>query len=73
MPVLTKYQVLEAVLELEDNDRAEVLSQLNAQHSPPPLSPEQELELDEALLEHEENPGAGRPWNEVYAELKAKR
>ncbi len=73
MPVLTKDQVLEAALELRADERAEVLSQLLCEQSPPPLSPEQEYELDEALREHEENPGAGRPWNEFYAELKAKR
>ncbi len=69
MPVLTKDQVLEAALELQADERAEVLSE----QSPPPLSPEQEYELDEALREHEENPSAGRPWNEFYAELKANR
>jgi len=73
MPILTKNQVLEAVYELEADERAEVAAQLNAHSSLPPLSPEQERELDEALREHEENPSAARPWNEVYAELRAKR
>lgn len=73
MPVLTKDQEVEAALELQADEHAEVLSQLLSEHSPPPLSPEQERELDEALREHEENPGAGRPWSEFYAELRAKR
>lgn len=73
MPVLTKDQVVEAMFELKADERAEVLSQLSAEQSSPPLSPEQERELDEALREHEANPGAARPWSEVYAELKAKR
>lgn len=73
MPVLTKNQVLEAVYELEADERAEVTAQLNAHYLLPPLSPEQERELDEALREHEETPSAARPWNEVYAELRAKR
>lgn len=73
MPILTKNQILEAVMELEVGERDEVLTQLNAQFLSPPLSPEQERELDEALREHEENPGGARPWNEFYAELRAKR
>lgn len=72
MPVLTKDQIVAAVWELEADERAEVLARLSADQTPPPLSPEQERELDEALREHEENPGAARPWNEVYAELRAK-
>lgn len=73
MPVLTKNQILEAVMELEAGERGEFLIQLNAQYSPPPLSPDQERELDEALREHEENPSAARPWNEFYTELRTKR
>lgn len=73
MPVLTKDQVVEAVFELKADERAEVLAHLSAEQSPAPLSLEQERELDEALGEHEANPGAARPWNEVYAELRAKR
>jgi len=72
MPVLTKEQVVEAAFELPEDERAEVAARLGAHYSPLPLSPEQERELDEALREHEENPGAVRPWNEVYAELRAK-
>jgi len=72
MPVLTKNQVVEAVWELNANERADVFARLSTEQSPPPLSPEQERELDEALREHEANPGAARPWNKVYAELQAK-
>jgi len=71
MPVLTKEQVVEAAFELPEDERAEVAARLNAHSSPP--SHKQERELDEALREHEENPGAARLWEEVYAALQAKR
>ena len=45
---------------------------LIAQQAPLPLSPEQELELDEAWREHEQTPGAVRPWQEVYAQILVK-
>ena len=72
MPILTKEQVVEAAFELPEDERAEVTARLSGHYSPPLLSPEQERELDEALLEHEENPSAARSWNEVYTELRAK-
>ncbi len=49
MPVLTKDQVFEAVMELEHSEREEVLDRLAREQSPAPLSPEQECELREAL------------------------
>jgi len=73
MPVLTKDQVLEAVYELDAEERAEVLARLSSEQSLPSLSLEQERELDEALGEHERNPNATRSWDAVHALLRAKR
>jgi hypothetical protein len=73
MPVLTKDQVLQAVYELDADDRSEVLALLNGEANSSPLTPEQEHELDEALCEHEANPNAARPWSEVIRQLRAKR
>ena len=72
MPALTKEQVFEAVMELDDAQRAEVIERLTAQQAPAPLSPEQEADLREAIREYRENPQDVRPWSEIKAELLAK-
>ena len=72
MPVLTKEQVFEALMELDDVQRAEVIERLTTPQVPAPLSPEQEADLREAIREYRENPRDARPWSEIKAELLAK-
>ena len=72
MPLLTKDQVVEAALELDEQEREEVVARLNGRDVSARLTPEQEEELRESIREHRENPGAARAWNEIEAELLAK-
>jgi len=72
MPVLTKEQVLEAALELDADERAEIAARLSGGDVSSRLTPEQEAELRESLRQHRENPGAARLWSDIKAELLAK-
>lgn len=72
MPVFTKDQAFEAVMELPEPERAEVIARLTGEDVSARLTPEQEAELREARREHRENPGAARTWGEIEAELLAK-
>ena len=56
MPLLTKDQVVEAALELDEQEREEVIARLNGRDVSAPLTPEQEEELRESIREHRENP-----------------
>ena len=69
MPVLTKEQVVEAALELDEEGRAEVIERLSSQL--PPLSPEDEADLEEAIRDYRANPHDVQPWSEIKAELLA--
>ncbi len=71
MPVLTKEQVFEAVMELDDAARVEVIERLTTEEVPP-LSPEQEADLREAIREYRENPHDARPWSDIKAQLLAR-
>lgn len=68
MPLLSKDQVLEAALELDEQEREEVIARLSGADTSARLTPEQE----EELREHRENPGDARPWSEIEASLLAK-
>ena len=72
MPVLTKEQVLEALVELDEEERAEVIERASLSQSPAPLSPEQEADLREAIREYRENPHDVRPWSDIKAGILAK-
>ena len=72
MPVLTKEQAFEAVMELPEPERAEVVARLSGEDVSARLTPEQEAELRESRRQHRENPGAARSWDEIEAGLLAK-
>ena len=69
MPVLTKEQVFEALVELPEQECAEVVARLSSEESAPPLSKEQEADLREAIREYRQNPRDARPRNAIKAEL----
>ena len=71
MPLLTKEQVFEALVELPEQERAEVVARFSGEQTAPPLSPEQEADLREAIREYRENPHDVQPWSEIKAELLA--
>lgn len=72
MPVLSKDQVFEALMELDDVERAEVVERVAREEANVNLLPEQEAELREAIRDHRENPGTPRVWSDIKAELLAK-
>ncbi len=55
MPLLTKDQVVEAALELDEQEREEVIARLNGADTSARLTPEQEEELCESRRQHREN------------------
>jgi hypothetical protein len=71
MPVLSKDQVFEALMELDNVERAEVVERLRREEVNVRLLPEQEAELREAILEHREDPSAARSWSDIKAALLA--
>ena len=72
MPRLTKEQAFEAVMMLPERERAEVVARLSGEETAPPLSPEQEADLREAIRDYRENPHDVQSWSEIKAELLAK-
>jgi putative addiction module component (TIGR02574 family) len=64
--------ILKEIESLSDEERAELLGQLAELYSEsdpiPELSPEMKAELDRRVAEADANPGAGIPWDVVYAE-----
>ena len=55
MPLLTKDQVVEAALELDEQEREEVIARLSGADTSARLTPEQEEELRESIREYREN------------------
>ncbi len=60
------------LMRLSATEKLEVIGDLCDSLEPVdvPLTPEQRAEIDRRLEEHARDPGRGRPWKEVRAELR---
>jgi hypothetical protein len=75
---MSKNEILLELSRLPAPDRREILDRLweieegDVLHANEP-SPEEKTLLDEALAAYERNPGAGRPWRDVLAEIRGRK
>ena len=75
---MSKTEILEELPRLLAPDRQEILDRLwdleewDVLHIDEPTAKEKTL-LDEALDAYARNPGAGRPWREVLAEIRERK
>ena len=63
------------IVRLPEEERRELLEtawETFGEEEFPPLTPEQEAELDRRIAEHERNPGRAIPWQEVIADLRSR-
>jgi hypothetical protein len=72
---MSKTEIMAEIPRLSPEERREIMEQLagleelHLLRGGEPSDAEKTL-LDEALAEYRRNPGAGRPWREVMAELR---
>ena len=75
---MSKNEILQELPRLPSTERQEILDQLweleerDLLRVDEPTAEEKAL-LDEALAAYAHNPGAGRPWRDVLAELRARK
>jgi putative addiction module component (TIGR02574 family) len=64
LPDILRLSVAERIQLVED-----IWDSIAAEGEAPPLSDEQQAELDRRLADAEANPGVGTPWSEVKSRL----
>ncbi len=75
---MSKTEILQELPRLPATDRRDILDRLwdleewDVLHLDEPTAEEKAL-LDEALDAYARNPGAGRPWREVLAEIRERK
>lgn len=71
---MTREALLAEILRLPDDERRALLEAAweSLDGDFPPLTPEQEAEIDRRLAEHEKDPGRAVPWEEVLADLRSR-
>ena len=75
---MSKNEILQELPRLPATDRRDILDRLwdleewDVLHVDEPTAEEKVL-LDEALDAYASNPGAGRPWREVLAEIRERK
>jgi len=70
MPILTKEQVVEAVFELPEAERAEAVERIYARAYPLHLTQEQKNIIEAEIEAHDRDPQGGVSWDELKAQLK---
>jgi putative addiction module component (TIGR02574 family) len=75
--VVVNKALLDELLQLSPAERIELAQDLwdsipSRSGALPPLTPEQEQEIERRLAEHERNPDRALPWEEVRARLWAR-
>ena len=72
MPVLTKEQIVEAVMELDEDQRAEVIERVEARlHPLPQLSEEHKQIIRDEIAEHQHEPSIAISRDEIMARMQA--
>jgi putative addiction module component (TIGR02574 family) len=67
--------LLQELMQLSPAERLELAQDLWDSVGPeelPPLTPDQEKEIDRRLAEHEKDPSRAIPWEEVRARLRSR-
>jgi len=74
---MSKAQILEELPKLTVSDRSQLFARLAELHEADLLdgapSPAERQALDAAFAEFERDPGPGRPWREVFSQIRASR
>lgn len=71
MPILTKEQIIEAVFELPETERAEVLEKFSSPNIEFELTDEQKAEFERRIADHELHPEKSISRAELMAHLRA--